>query len=158
MDEKIGNLKGGMENISVTARVLEVGEQKTVQTKNGPRTIREVMVGDDTGRVKLTLWGNQGDDVKEGQIIKVENAWTTVFKGQVQLNAGSRSKISETAEESIPEADQVPENTPTDDSPPRRGGFRGRGGGRRSYGGGFGGNYGGGGFRRRPREGGEEEE
>ncbi|MEL9969879.1 MAG: single-stranded DNA-binding protein [Metallosphaera sp.] len=156
MDEKIGNLKGGMENINVTARVLEVGEQKVVQTKNGPRTIREVMVGDDTGRVKLTLWGNQADEVKEGQIIKVENAWTTVFKGQVQLNAGSRSKITESAEESIPEADQVPENSPTDDSPPRRS-FRGRGG-RRGYGGHS--NYGGG-YRRRPREGeegGEEEE
>ncbi|QKR00494.1 single-stranded DNA-binding protein [Metallosphaera tengchongensis] len=154
MSEKIGNLKGGMENINVTARVLEVGEQKVVQTKNGPRTIREVMVGDDTGRVKLTLWGNQGDEVKEGQIIKVENAWTTVFKGQVQLNAGSRSKISETAEESIPEADQIPESSPTDDSPPRRGGFRGRG--RRNFGGGGYGNYGG--YRRRPREDGEEEE
>ncbi|AEB95490.1 single-stranded DNA-binding protein [Metallosphaera cuprina] len=156
MDEKIGNLKGGMENINVTARVLEVGEQKVVQTKNGPRTIREVMVGDDTGRVKLTLWGNQADEVKEGQIIKVENAWTTVFKGQVQLNAGSRSKITESAEESIPEADQVPENSPTDDSPPRRS-FRGRGG-RRGYGGHS--NYGGG-YRRKPREGeegGEEEE
>ncbi|MEM4147195.1 MAG: single-stranded DNA-binding protein, partial [Metallosphaera sp.] len=96
------------------------------------------------------------DEVKEGQIIKVENAWTTVFKGQVQLNAGSRSKITESAEESIPEADQVPENSPTDDSPPRRS-FRGRGG-RRGYGGHS--NYGGG-YRRRPREGeegGEEEE
>lgn len=155
MEEKIGNLKGGMENIEVTARVLEVGEQKVVQTKNGPRTIREVMVGDDTGRVKLTLWGSQGDSVKEGQVIKVENAWTTVFKGQVQLNAGSRSKVSEASEASVPEADQVPENTPTDDSPPQRRGFRGRG--RRGYGGGGYGNFGGG-YRRRPREEGEEEE
>ncbi|EHP70681.1 MAG: single-stranded DNA-binding protein [Metallosphaera yellowstonensis] len=155
MEEKIGNLKGGMENIEVTARVLEVGEQKVVQTKNGPRTIREVMVGDDTGRVKLTLWGSQGDTVKEGQVIKVENAWTTVFKGQVQLNAGSRSKISEASEASVPEADQVPETSPTDDSPPQRRGFRGRG--RRNYGGGGYGNFGGG-YRRRPREEGEEEE
>jgi len=155
MEEKIGNLKGGMENIEVTARVLEIGEQKVVQTKNGPRTIREVMVGDDTGRVKLTLWGSQGDTVKEGQVIKVENAWTTVFKGQVQLNAGSRSKISEASEASVPEADQVPETSPTDDSPPQRRGFRGRG--RRNYGGGGYGNFGGG-YRRRPREEGEEEE
>lgn len=157
MDEKIGNLKGGMENISVTARVLEVGEQKVVQTKNGPRTIREVMVGDDTGELNSPCGEprrrSQGrPNYQSGE--RLDHS----FKGQVQLNAGSRSKISESAEESIPEADQVPETTPTDDSPPRRGGFRGRGGGRRNYGGGFGGNYGGGGYRRRPREGGEEEE
>jgi replication factor A1 len=142
MEEKIGNLKGGMENVNVTGRVLQVGEQKVVKTRNGQRTIREVMIGDETGRIKLTLWGNQGDKIKEGQVIKVENGWTTVFKGQVQLNAGSRSKISESQEE-VPEADQIPENTPTDNSPPRRN-FRG---GRRNFRG-----------RRPPQRGGEEEE
>ncbi len=142
MEEKIGNLKGGMENVNVTGRVLQVGEQKVVQTRNGQRTIREIMIGDDTGRVKLTLWGNQGDNLKEGQVIKVENGWTTVFKGQVQLNAGSRSKISESQDE-LPEADQIPETIPTDNSPPRRN-FRG---GRRNFRG-----------RRPPQRGGEEEE
>ncbi|AWR94229.1 OB-fold nucleic acid binding domain-containing protein [Acidianus brierleyi] len=150
MDEKIGNLKGGMENVNVTARVLQVGDQKTVQTRNGPRTLRELIVGDETGRVKLTLWGTQNEDVKEGQVIKIENGWTTVFKGQVQLNAGSRSKISE-GEDSIPEESEIPETMPTDNSfQPRRGGFRGRGGG------GGGRRFNRGGYRRQPRQ--EEEE
>ncbi|AWR96673.1 single-stranded DNA-binding protein [Acidianus sulfidivorans JP7] len=150
MEQKIGNLKAGMESVNVSGRVLQVGEQKVVQTRNGQRTIREVILGDDTGRVKLTLWGNQGDNIKEGQVIKVENGWTTAFKGQVQLNAGSKSKISEGEEEGIPQADEIPETMPEDHSPQprrnfRRGGFRG---GRNQY-------------RRRPQGsnyGGEEEE
>ncbi|EWG07842.1 MAG: single-stranded DNA-binding protein [Candidatus Aramenus sulfurataquae] len=150
MEEKIGNLKGGMENVNVTARVLEVGEQKTIQTKNGPRTIRELVVGDETGRVKLTLWGTKFDDVKQGQAIRVENGWTTVFRGQVQLNAGSKSTVSEVEDNSAPSEDQIPENMPTDNSFQPRRSFRGRGGGGRRFGRGP----------RRPREedeGGEEE-
>ncbi|EZQ10792.1 single-stranded DNA-binding protein [Candidatus Acidianus copahuensis] len=129
MDEKIGNLKAGIENVNVTARILQVGDERSIQTRNGPRTIREIMVGDETGRVKLTVWGSREEELKEGQVIKIENGWTTAFKGQVQLNAGSKSKISEVEDGQIPEADEIPENIPTDNSPPPRRSFRGRGGG-----------------------------
>lgn len=140
MEQKIGNLKAGMENVNIVGRVLEVGEQKIVQTKSGQRTIREVILGDETGRVKLTLWGHKGDEVKEGQVIKIENGWTTAFKGKVQLNAGSKSKITELQDEEAPPADQIPEVMPEDHSAHPRRSFRG---GRRNQ-------------RRRPRN--EEEE
>ncbi|BBG25411.1 Single-stranded DNA binding protein Ssb [Sulfuracidifex tepidarius] len=155
MVEKIGNLKPGMENISVVVRVLQVSEPKDIQTKNGPRTISEIMVGDETGRAKLTVWGKQDEALKEGSIVKIDNVWTTAFRGQVQLNAGSKSTFSE-SDEQIPEASEIPETVPEapqDYSPPRRnfnrGGRRFGGGGYRQ--GGFN-NYGG----RRGR--GEEEE
>ncbi len=158
MVEKIGNLKPGMENISVVVRVLQVSEPKDIQTKNGPRTISEIMVGDDTGRAKLTVWGKQDDTLKEGAVLKIDNVWTTAFRGQVQLNAGSKSTFTESGEE-LPEASEIPETVPEapqDYSPPRRS-FN-RGGGRR-YSGGYGrggfNNYGGG---RRGRSQEEEEE
>ncbi len=155
MVEKIGNLKPGMENISVVVRVLQVSEPKDIQTKNGPRTISEVMVGDETGRAKLTVWGKQDETLKEGSIVKIDNVWTTAFRGQVQLNAGSKSTFSE-SDEQIPDVSDIPETVPEapqDYSPPRRnfnrGGRRFGSGGYRQ--GGFN-NYGG----RRGR--GEEEE
>ncbi|MEM0363000.1 MAG: single-stranded DNA-binding protein [Sulfolobaceae archaeon] len=133
MEEKIGNLKPNMENVNVTVRVLETTEKKQIQTKNGLRTISEAIVGDETGRVKLTLWGNHAGTIKEGQIIKIENAWTTAFKGQVQLNAGSKSKIAEADVKDFPDSSNIPENTPT--APQQMRGGRGfRGGGKR-YGG-----------------------
>ncbi len=58
MGEKVGNLKPNMESVDVTVRVLEASEARQIQTKNGVRTISEAIVGDETGRVKLTLWGN----------------------------------------------------------------------------------------------------
>jgi len=113
VEEKINNLKAGMESVDVTVRVLEASEAKVIQTKNGARTISEAIVGDDTGRVKLTLWGNLAGSIKQGSVIKIGNAWTTAYKGKVQLNAGSKSKISEVSDDSIPSEDQIPEETPS---------------------------------------------
>lgn len=81
MEEKVGNLKPNMESVDLTVRVLEATDARQIQTKNGTRTISEAIVGDDTGRVKLTLWGKHAGSIKEGQVVKIENAWTTAFKG-----------------------------------------------------------------------------
>ncbi|BAB65497.1 MULTISPECIES: OB-fold nucleic acid binding domain-containing protein [Sulfolobaceae] len=132
-EEKINNLKPGMENVNVTVRVLEATEAKVIQTKNGARTISEAIVGDDTGRVKLTLWGKLAGSIKEGMVVKIDNAWTTAYKGKVQLNAGSKSQISEVNDESFPQADQIPDTTPSagEYRRPFRGGRRQGRGGRR---------------------------
>lgn len=129
--EKIGNLKPNLEGISVTVRVLEAGEPKTIRTKNGVRTISEAVVGDDSGRTKLTLWGNLAGKVKEGMVIKIDNAWTTAYKGKVQLNAGSRSTITELDDGMAPPADQIPTNEPTAPERPFNMSNRGRFGRRR---------------------------
>lgn len=113
VDEKVNNLKAGMESVNITVRVLEASDAKVIQTKNGTRTISEAIVGDDTGRVKLTLWGNLAGTIKEGMIVRIDNAWTTAYKGKVQLNAGSKSKISEVNDESFPQEDQIPDATPS---------------------------------------------
>ena len=126
--EKVGNLKPNLEGISVTVRVLEAGEPKTIRTKNGVRTISEAVVGDDSGRIKLTLWGNLAGKVKEGMVIRIDNAWTTAYKGKVQLNAGSRSTITEVDDSMAPPAESIPTNEP---KAPERSFSRGRQFGRR---------------------------
>ncbi|AAY80337.1 OB-fold nucleic acid binding domain-containing protein [Sulfolobus acidocaldarius] len=146
MVDKVNSLKPGMENVNITVRVIEASEPRVIQTKNGTRTISEAVVGDETGRIKLTLWGNLAGTIKSGSVIKIANAWTTAYKGKVQLNAGSKSNVSEAEDNNIPEAESIPETTPS------AGEYRGGGrGGRR-----FGGRRGG--FRPRRESEGEEDE
>ena len=90
---KIKELKDDMHNVSVVVKVINVSPPKTVRTKKGETTIREATVEDDSGRIKLTLWGKQ--NIKPGATVKIENAWTTVYKGEIKLNVSSKSKISE---------------------------------------------------------------
>ncbi len=133
---KVSNLKPGMNNISLKVRVIEAGEPKVIQTRKGPRTISNAVVGDDTGRVKLTLWGDKAGSISEGSAIEIEGAWTTAYKGEVQLNIGSRGSITEISSEEVPEANEIPEKSPKAPEgyrQPRRGtGSYTRGGYRRS--------------------------
>ena len=123
--KKISDLKPGENNVSVEVRVISTREPRVVQTRRGPRTLSEAIVGDETGRIKLTLWGQQAGSVEEGQAIRVEGAWTTAYRGQVQLNVGTRGSISEVPDESVPQPEDIPEETPeAPDDTMRSGGYR----------------------------------
>jgi len=112
MHVKVKDLKPGMSNIDLIVRVMEVGKPKVVQTRSGERTISEVLVGDDTGRVKLTLWGRAVGSVHEGDAVEVRGAWTTAFKGNVQLNIGGERGVVKVDDSAAPKAGDVPESTP----------------------------------------------
>jgi replication factor A1 len=148
--------------VDIKVRVISAEPPKTIHTQRGDRTISEAIVGDETGRVKLTAWGQQAGKLQEGDAVELKGAWTTSFRGQVQLNIGGRGTIQKIDDGEVPKAEEIPENTPkasSDYRPPRRGG--GRRFGRRSFGGG-GRSYGGGGGGEEGEEesegGGEEEE
>ncbi|MEM4464208.1 MAG: single-stranded DNA-binding protein [Ignisphaera sp.] len=137
---KVKDLKPGMENISAAVRVLESYGVRTIDTKAGTRTLGEYMVGDDTGKVKLVVWGSKAPSLGIGDVVEIKNAWVTVFKGEVQLNAGKNSSIEKLPDSAIPSADEIPNEVPKAEggerTPPRRprsGRFGGRGRGRGGY-------------------------
>ncbi|MEM3928893.1 MAG: single-stranded DNA-binding protein, partial [Candidatus Korarchaeum sp.] len=100
-----------------------VGESRVVETKRGPRTLSEATVGDETGRVVLVLWGDHAGKLREGDVIELQNAFTTVYRGKVQLNLGNMGSFSETSGEGFVKAEDVPEDmpeAPSDFRPQRR--------------------------------------
>ncbi|HEW63802.1 single-stranded DNA-binding protein [Fervidicoccus fontis] len=132
-NKKIMDLKQGESSVSIKARVLETGDTKTIETKKGTRTISEAILGDDTGRIKATFWGDKAGSVQEGQAVEVKGAWTTSFRGKVQLNVGSSSEVSQIDDSEVPQKDEVPESEPTAPMEDRGYGSRRQGGGRRDY-------------------------
>jgi len=126
---KISDLKPGMDNVSVRVRVLEAEPPRTINTRRGVRTISEAVVGDETGRVRLTLWGNAAGNIEPGTAVEIKGAWTTAYRGQVVLNVGSRGEINTLDDSEAPREEEVPEETPKappDWRPPQRSsGFRG---------------------------------
>jgi replication factor A1 len=136
-EKKISELKEGEQNVSVTARVIDAQEPRVIETKKGPRTISEAYLGDDTGRIKTTFWGEKAGSVEKGDVVKIEGAWTTSFKGKVQLNVGSKSTVEKVDDSMAPPEEEIPEEEPVAESQgfqQRRGGYRrfsDRSGGRR---------------------------
>ena len=60
---KISELKLGMSNIKLKAKVIEISEPRNVRTKFGYQTrVATATLEDETGRIPLTLWGRQIDE------------------------------------------------------------------------------------------------
>ena len=133
--KNIIDLKPGMENVSVRVRVLSTSPPRTIDTKKGTRTISNAVVGDATGRVEAVLWGEKSTVLKENQVVDIQGAWVTEYRGKVQLNIGKATNVTPAPSDSVPE--EVPETEPKATGggrpfrPPRRGFQRrgGRGGG-----------------------------
>ncbi len=126
--KRIIDLKSGEENVHITGRVLETTPPKVIQTKRGPRTISNAVIGDESGRVQVTLWGSKAGTLEEGKVVDVKGAWTTSFRGKVQLNIGRSTTVEEVSDEEAPQPEEIPEDQPTAPyTPSRRQGFsRGR--------------------------------
>ncbi len=131
-EKKIMDLKEGETDVNVRVRVIETREPKVIQTRKGPRTISEAIVGDDTGRAKLTLWGKHAGSLKQGEAVEISGVWTTQYRGEVQLNVGYRGEIKRIEDSDVPQPEEIPSETPKPENPytppPRRfnrGGFRG---------------------------------
>jgi len=105
----------------------------------------DALVGDETGVVYLTLWDDNITKVNEGDSIRVENGYVTLFKGNIRLNIGKYGKL-DMAKEPLTAEVNTENNVSSKAYEQERRPFRGgRGGGGFGGGRGGGGGYGGGG-------------
>ena len=102
----IGELRAKMRGVSVTARVLEVPPKALVRTRYGGESfVSNILLADETGTIRLSLWNNKIDDVAVGDTLKIENAVVAIFQGEFQLRIsrwGTMSVDASTRDESKP--------------------------------------------------------
>jgi len=92
---QIGDLKSGMNQINLEARVLEIPKPVSVVTRFGEfAKVTNVSIRDETGIIQLPLWNKQIDTVSEGDTIQVENARVVTFRGERQLRVGRGGQLS----------------------------------------------------------------
>ena len=92
---KISELKAGMRNVSVVAKVDNVGEPRTVNLKSGgTNSVADAVVSDESGSIKLSLWGDDINKVQAGDRISIENGYINTFKGESSINVGKFGKMT----------------------------------------------------------------
>ena len=92
---KIADLKGEQSRVDVEGEVIEKGEVRTVNLRaGGTSTVADATIRDDSGTIKLSLWGEQINSVDVGDKVKIENGYTKAFRGEVQLNIGRYGKLT----------------------------------------------------------------
>jgi replication factor A1 len=90
----ISELKPGMRNVSITGKIDSVGEPRTVNLKaGGTNTVADAIISDESGSIKLSLWGEEINNVQPGDRVSVENGYINTFKGENSLNVGKFGKL-----------------------------------------------------------------
>ncbi|MDQ3872934.1 MAG: OB-fold nucleic acid binding domain-containing protein [Thermoproteota archaeon] len=85
----ISELKAGMRNVSITGRIESVGEPRTVNLRTGgTNTVADAIISDETGSIKLSLWGDDVNKVQPGDKVSIENGYINTFKGENSINVG----------------------------------------------------------------------
>ena len=76
--------------INVQGKIERKGEIRTVTTKFGETKVCDAYLADDSGSIKLTLWADDTEKVKDGDMVSVEGGYTTTFRNEIQLNKGRK--------------------------------------------------------------------
>ncbi len=146
---KIKDLNPSSRRVNVLGKVLSVGEKKSITTKFGEeKTVTEVIIADETGKITLSLWGDQADKAKDGEVLFIDNGYVSLVRGHMRLNVGKYGALNSSTEtlaeinESVDMSEKEHENQFRGY---RRFGGNGEGGGSHSGGG----NRRSGGFQRR---------
>ncbi len=91
---KINELRIGSGNINVTGKVVELSEPREVMTKLGYKTqVATATIEDETGKINLSLWSKQIDEINEGDTVEIKNGYITEFRGSLQLNVPRKGEI-----------------------------------------------------------------
>jgi replication factor A1 len=91
----IRDLRTGMNQVNLRARVLEIPTAKHVFTRFGNyANVAHALIADETGTIKLCLWNEQINSISTGDTIQVENGRTSTFRGERQLSVGKKGTIS----------------------------------------------------------------
>ena len=91
----IGELRTGQNDVNITVEVASVEAPKEVSTKFGTRvTLVNTMVKDESGEMKLTLWGKQADGVDAGKKVTITNGFVKEFRNELQLGIGKQGTIT----------------------------------------------------------------
>lgn len=91
----IRDLRTGMSQVSLKAKVMEIPRPKSVFTRFGNyASVTNALIADETGTIKLCLWNEQINSISVGDTIQIENARTSTFRGERQLSIGKNGTLS----------------------------------------------------------------
>ena len=98
---QIRDLRSGMAQVCLKAKVLEIPKPSLVYTRYGNyASVANALIADESGTIRLCLWNEQIQSISTGDTIQIENARASTFKGQRQLNIGRKGFLSSVAESS----------------------------------------------------------
>jgi replication factor A1 len=92
---QIRDLRTGMKQVSLRAKIVEIARPTLVFTRFGNyASVANALLEDRTGTIKLCLWNEQITSVSPGDTVQIENARVSMFRGERQLRVGKNGILS----------------------------------------------------------------
>ncbi len=91
---KIGELKEGVRNVEVTGKVTRVFEMREFTKAERQGKVGSLFIGDETGTIRVTLWGDMAENVKkikEGDVVKIKEAYTRLNNNFTEIHLNDKS-------------------------------------------------------------------
>jgi replication factor A1 len=97
------DLSLGLSDVNLKGRVLDTDTVRTFSRDDGSEgRVANLTLGDETGRVRVTLWDEKADraeEVEPGSSVEVVDGYVRERDGDLELHVGSRGAVEDLAED-----------------------------------------------------------
>ena len=93
---QIKNIVKGMRDVETLARVVTVYPMKEFFTADRAGKVASMIVGDETGTVKIVMWGSQAEQaarISQNDVIKITGGYVKDNNSKTELHLNDRSQL-----------------------------------------------------------------
>src|SRR5437667_244466 len=102
VSKTLRELVPGEQSVNLLVRIVSVNE-KDVTVEGETKRILYGILGDPTTTIPFTAWEPLPMTLAKGDIVRVQNAYSKEYRGQVQVNFGFRTVVAKEAADALPE-------------------------------------------------------
>jgi replication factor A1 len=96
--KSISDLTSDMRDVDIEGKVVGVYEVRTFERDGRQGKVQNVMIADETGRIRVTFWNEDVDKVKklkEGDVLRIQHGYCKDgYQGGVEYQVGMKAEIS----------------------------------------------------------------
>jgi len=93
---QIKNILAGLRNVETVGKVLQTYELREFTTNDRQGKVASLIIGDETGTIRVVMWGDQADNIKnisKDMTLKIIGCYVKDNNGTIELHLNDRSKL-----------------------------------------------------------------
>jgi len=93
---QIKNILVGLRNVETVGKVTQKYELREFKKEDRSGKVASLMIGDETGSIRVVMWGDQADNInnlKENDVVKIVGSYVRENNGYKELHLNDKSKL-----------------------------------------------------------------
>ncbi len=93
---KIKDILSGMRSVDVVGRIMQIQEPRSFSTNNRTGQVASILIGDETGNIRIVLWNEQAEKVnkmKLDTVVKIVGGYVRDRGNDKEVHINQRSKV-----------------------------------------------------------------